>query len=539
MIAIWMFWATLATLSFALAAWALDGVFATRRWPRRWVWVAALVATAVVLLLPSVRSAESAAAVSPPTGVEQSSGERAGADPALSAWWPLVLESWSIDASRVDTLQLPALLLWGGGSLMLLVLWGAGARVLSRQRRGWRREYIDGDPVYIARDTGPAVIGLLRPRIVLPEWSLDLPPRERAMMHAHEREHVRGRDPLLLHAATLAVVAMPWNVGAWWLARRLRLAVELDCDSRVLRTMRNARAYGALLVSVGARRSGTRLPVAALALLERPSSLERRIIAMFSIPTRVPRLRVAGALAAALVGILVACEPPSAEMLGPSGEDEAARTVYGSQSTYMERGPGALEGTVAEYFPEVMAGAGPQTIVLARNAGGELVLAQRWDAEELSRELRVAREARDVKLTREQASKYRVKGTAEQAGTSGERAVVGVRATKREPDTLIFREVPADRAAAEKAVAGTMLLREREVAARGAKVEGKPVAGMVLRRPSRVALAGRPNTVTRLGSPDGLSSIAPEDITSVEVVKYAAGRIGPDPISIIVVTLKH
>jgi hypothetical protein len=540
MIAIWMFWATLATLSFALAAWALDGVFATGRWPRRWVWVAALIATVVVLLLPSVRSAESAAAASPPAGVVQSAGEPAGPDRALGAWWPVVLESWRIDASRMDMLQLPALLAWGGGSLLLLVLWGAGARALARQRRGWRREDIDGDAVYIARDTGPAVIGLLRPRIVLPEWSLDLPPQERAMMHAHEREHVRGHDPLLLHAATLAVVAMPWNIGAWWLARRLRLAVELDCDSRVLRTMRNARAYGALLVSVGARRSGTRLPVAALALLERPSSLERRIIAMFSIPTRVPRLRMAGALAAALAGVLVACEPPSAEMLGPSGEDEAARTVYGSQSTYAAKGAGALEATVAEYFPEVMAGAGPQTIVFARDAGGTLVLAQRWDAEELSRELRVARAGREVALTREAAAGSRYKTAVGRAGEGVSAEKKAVVAGVRLPDSSAVREVAVERAQFERAVVGGKIrLRRVDGAATGEKSTELSRARIALRSPSKVGSSGKANAVTRVGSPDGLSSIAPDDIESIEVVKYSAGRDGPDPISIIVVTLKH
>ena len=46
------------------------------------------------------------------------------------------------------------------------------------------------------------------------------------MMLAHEEEHVRARDPWLLAAAGLALVAVPWNIAAWLVVRRLRLALR-------------------------------------------------------------------------------------------------------------------------------------------------------------------------------------------------------------------------------------------------------------------------------------------------------------------------
>jgi beta-lactamase regulating signal transducer with metallopeptidase domain len=113
-------------------------------------------------------------------------------------------------------------------------------------------------PVLLAPAIGPAVVGALRPTIVVPEWSLDLSDEQRALMLAHEREHVRARDPLVLHAAAMVALLMPWNVAAWWLNRRLRLAVELDCDARVLAGGRDARSYGALLLDVCARRRDQR-----------------------------------------------------------------------------------------------------------------------------------------------------------------------------------------------------------------------------------------------------------------------------------------
>ncbi|UUZ52386.1 hypothetical protein LP419_22985 [Massilia sp. H-1] len=43
-----------------------------------------------------------------------------------------------------------------------------------------------------------------------------------------------ARDPQLLGLALLVLVAMPWNLPMWWQLRRLRHAIEVDCDARVL-----------------------------------------------------------------------------------------------------------------------------------------------------------------------------------------------------------------------------------------------------------------------------------------------------------------
>jgi hypothetical protein len=88
--------------------------------------------------------------------------------------------------------------------------------------------------------------------------------------------------------------------------RRLRLAVELDCDARVLRGGAERCEYGSVLVDIATRRSGGLLW--APALLEGPSQLERRLTLM---TRRLPRFAAArglalGALSAFL--LLGACE---------------------------------------------------------------------------------------------------------------------------------------------------------------------------------------------------------------------------------------
>ena len=130
---------------------------------------------------------------------------------------------------------------------------------------------------YFARDLGPAVVGLVKPMIVLPNWFHSLPRTHQNAVVLHERAHIAARDPQLVLVAFLVTAAMPWNPVLWWLFARLRRAIELDCDERVLRAF-DERAYGEALIAVAERRSEPlRL---ALSLLRSRSFLERRIAAM-------------------------------------------------------------------------------------------------------------------------------------------------------------------------------------------------------------------------------------------------------------------
>ena len=88
-------------------------------------------------------------------------------------------------------------------------------------------------------------------------------------------EHQRAGDTTLLSLAQLVLVAMPWNPLAWWQVRRLRLAIELDCDARVLRAEPDVRSYGTLLLEVG--RPNGRFALAGAALSDRAGDLEQRI----------------------------------------------------------------------------------------------------------------------------------------------------------------------------------------------------------------------------------------------------------------------
>jgi bla regulator protein BlaR1 len=101
---------------------------------------------------------------------------------------------------------------------------------------------------------------------------------------------------------------MPWNLPLWWQLLRLRKAVEIDCDARVLSAGHDAGHYGETLLAIGQRQS--RIIGTAIAMSESPSFLEERIAIMISKPAPSARMAAIGfaglSMALAAVAIQVA-----------------------------------------------------------------------------------------------------------------------------------------------------------------------------------------------------------------------------------------
>ena len=202
--------------------------------------------------------------------------------------------------------------------LLLLSMWVSVALAVAqalrvsylirRSRRG--PAVVDGVPSVITDTIGPATVGVLRSRVVIPRWVLALPPVQRRYVLRHEQEHRDSRDTLLLFIASLAGVLIPWNLPVWWQLRRLRLAVEMDCDRRVVAALGDARAYGEMLLRVA--EAASRSPGLQPALLGM-GMLERRIAELVAPSTRTLAVRVfASATAVALLYIVLMLPHPVA-----------------------------------------------------------------------------------------------------------------------------------------------------------------------------------------------------------------------------------
>ncbi len=214
--------------------------------------------------------------------------------------------------ARLQTLDQPLLVAWLVFSALLLLrmVWAMAA--LHRAAHRAPLTVVDDTAVRMTADIGPAVFALWNSHLLLPRWLLDLDEPLRRLVMAHEREHVRARDPQLIVATFVLVALMPWNAPLWWLARRLRTASELDCDARVLRAGADAHTYGHLLLLIAQRQANARfLPMMAGA----PSTLHARIIAMSVQRPPRPALRAAFLSVVALALLALGASPALARPL--------------------------------------------------------------------------------------------------------------------------------------------------------------------------------------------------------------------------------
>jgi bla regulator protein blaR1 len=306
-----------------LAALALDYALRVNGKPTRSVWALAMGVTLVTpATLAWMRSGSNDATTPPAVG--QSDG--------LAAL--LSLNEWMVTPTPfLQQMDTPLLLLWIAISSMAALLLAGGVLHLRKRRRSWCHDRVDDTDVLLSDNFGPALVGLTRPEIVLPRWTLGLTPSERAMVIAHESEHLATRDTQLLASGVLAALLMPWNLPLLWHLRRLRRSVEMDCDARVLRHDISPVAYGALLLRVGTNRMSP-APFAAT-LTEPKALLERRIQMITKVETQGRVKKTMMALALAVVVTAVACDAPAPTQL-PEQSQEASRIEIGGPPTSLK-----------------------------------------------------------------------------------------------------------------------------------------------------------------------------------------------------------
>ena len=199
---------------------------------------------------------------------------------------------------------------WIGLSTLVVSVLIASHVALRRRLASCERTRIDGHTAFVSEDLGPAVVGVVRPEIVVPRWALALSETDRRLVVVHEGEHIRAHDPVVNAFGLAIALLVPWNVMLWWQLKRLRLAIEIDCDARVVRRGHDPVRYGELLVSAHA--SVTRGVSPMLALAQRQSALSRRIDALMSSPRRsIPRSLTAIGFAAGLFAAIAAAPPPA------------------------------------------------------------------------------------------------------------------------------------------------------------------------------------------------------------------------------------
>jgi len=366
MVAAWIAYCLLVSALIGCAALTAERGLNVYRRPVRWAWLAALVGSlalpAIAWLAPTLRPAS---AVNLPfqaiplgilsaAGLDGAAGAGQGAR-ALSAVWP--------------ALNLALGVMWVLSVLAFGTYVTAAVVRVRRERTTWKDDRLIGRSVKLSSNGGPAVVGFFRGVIVLPAWAARLEEEVLRLVFLHEEEHRRAGDQRLFTLGLLSVAATPWNPVLWWQLRRLRLAIEFDCDRRVLNHGVSTESYGEALLAVGSRLS--HVPIAATAFAEPKSNLERRFHMLTSDSRSRKGLRVAAAgVLVCMLGVL-SCEAPTpvstvevedanpAEALAPADGDVSETPSFVPYDTPPRlQNPDEISASLKSNYPEDLKAAG-------------------------------------------------------------------------------------------------------------------------------------------------------------------------------------
>lgn len=323
---VWMLAAAVIAVLLAASAFVLSRVVALYRGaPLRWVWALATCGSVMIAMLwlrpdapmTSVTTPRPAFSLTRRGGTGATGEDITGAPvlatrpgPAMHAGRAL-----STDLLRMRLPSAPDVVAnalrqaWLAMSLGLLALIAYAALRLRHERFRWHVREVAGIHVFIAPTFGPALVGVVRPTIVLPEWVLSLDASGQRAIVTHEAEHRAAMDPLLIMLGLVAVVLMPWNPGLWLSWRGLRRSIELDCDERVVRRGIQGDAYARVLLNAWKTARGSWLPSTAFA--ERASGLGARVEHLMRPEPRGRAMRTLLGTAVAAGMTFVACATPA------------------------------------------------------------------------------------------------------------------------------------------------------------------------------------------------------------------------------------
>jgi len=302
MIAAWILYAILFGTLVGCGTLVIERLLRAHSLPSRWLWVGAML---VSLAWPLGHWGWEAMPRAVPEVVPATFPDI----PVLA----LALEPLAVEVAPQSFLRLldgPILMAWAAVSGILFLFFAFLFLRTHRLQRQWREGEVRGRSVLYSDEWGPAVVGFARPRIVLPLWCEDLDDRALRLILDHELEHVRAGDLRLIITTGLLPVLLPWHIPIWWQLARLRLAVEGDCDLRVLeRNPGPTRPYLELLLDVGRRAPQCR-PMATM-LSEPHETLKRRIRIMTMPIPKNPWARGVTLTAVGAALVAFACWAPS------------------------------------------------------------------------------------------------------------------------------------------------------------------------------------------------------------------------------------
>jgi uncharacterized protein (TIGR03435 family) len=226
---------------------------------------------------------------------------------------PPTIISYPTPPTPFDWTRLSAILYASTAAALLLRLF-AGLVLSWRLLRGSRATEIVGvresDEV-----ASPVTIGILRPAMVLPVDWRDWAPATLEAVLAHERSHIRRRDPAVQFVSAIHRALLWASPLSWFLDRSIVRTAEQISDDDAIAATRDRASYAEVLLEFIQRSAGRATPVGvAMARYDRPAKRIRRILNSTGIPREVGRWGIAAILCigAPIAWLAAAAEPQAA-----------------------------------------------------------------------------------------------------------------------------------------------------------------------------------------------------------------------------------
>ncbi|MET0336911.1 MAG: M56 family metallopeptidase [Caulobacter sp.] len=209
-----------------------------------------LIVPAMMLAVAAPRLDDTGSIAQSPSIATQVAQASAASTPLMTPTVVSDIAQWTPAISAADLLagltqNAAALLaLWAAGAAAFAVLMILGQGRFIRALGTLRREDDLEGAIFHAKAPamGPALVGALRPRIVVPaDFRERFSHDEQALILAHERIHLRGGDAQINLAAAAFQAAFWFNPLAHIGARLLRVDQELACDEVIAARFPNCR----------------------------------------------------------------------------------------------------------------------------------------------------------------------------------------------------------------------------------------------------------------------------------------------------------
>ncbi len=122
------------------------------------------------------------------------------------------------------------------------------------KRELWDARHLKENIWISGKVTSPSVYGIIKPRIILPEW---IPEKDMPYILAHERVHIIRRDNLWRIIAVITACIHWFNPLVWIFLYRFITDMELACDTKALKILGEDKAkdYATALLACAAGKS--------------------------------------------------------------------------------------------------------------------------------------------------------------------------------------------------------------------------------------------------------------------------------------------